>query len=259
MKSISGNVLRIERSSIHDGEGLRTVVFLNGCPLQCKWCSTPESQCMHSDPSYGMTMTADEVVREVAKDSIFFMHSGGGVTISGGEVLYQPEFAEAILHGCLAEGINTACETSLYAPYNTVRRLLPALQSIYADFKMYDSNMHRDWIGVPNDLIKENFRRLDDDFRGDIHVRIPTVPGVNMTEENMSRTAEFFSGFEHVRDIELLPYHRLGLDTYRKLGIRYELPDVVTPSPEDMRKMAGAVHRADPSRVIRIRGELYRQ
>ncbi len=258
MNKISGNVLRIEKSSIHDGEGLRTVVFLNGCPLSCKWCSTPESQCVHMSPEYGKIMTAEEVVKDVAKDSIFFHHSGGGMTLSGGEMLYQPEFAEAILRGCREEGINTTCETSLHGPYEIVRQIAPFLDSIYADFKIWESDLHRLWVGVPNELIKENFRRLDKDFEGKIHVRIPVVPGINMTEENMVKTAEFFRGTRRTADIELLPYHRLGMDTYRKLGIDYELSDVKTPAPEEMAAMAEAILRADPDRIVRISGVIYR-
>lgn len=258
---ISGNVLRIEKSSIHDGEGLRTVVFLNGCPLSCRWCSTPESQCIHMEAGrragYGMIMTAEEVVRDVAKDSIFFHHSGGGLTLSGGEMLYQPDFAKAILRGCLEEGINTTCETSLYSPYDTVKQLTPYLSSIYADFKICDSELHRKWVGVPNDLIKENFRRLDKDYHGDIHVRIPVIPGINMTEENMAGTAEFFRGTLRTVDIELLAYHRLGTDTYRKLGLEYELADTRTPTSEEMAEMAEVIHRTDPDRVVFINGDVY--
>lgn len=259
MKNTSGNVLRIEKSSIHDGEGLRTVVFLNGCPLSCKWCSTPESQNVHMSPEYGKIMTADKVVKEVSKDAIFFHHSGGGVTLSGGELLYQADFAEAILRGCLEEGINTTCETSLYAPYEIISRLTPYLSSIYADFKIWDSEIHRKYVGIPNELIKENFRRLDAEYHGDIHVRIPVIPGINMTEENMAQTAEFFRGTRRTADIELLPYHRLGMDTYRKLGLEYELRDVPAPTAEEMAEMARSILRADPDRIVKISGALFRE
>lgn len=257
MEEIRGNVLRIEKSSIHDGTGLRTVVFLNGCPLSCKWCSTPESQCMHSDPRYGKVMTAEEVVKEVRKDSIFFFHSGGGVTISGGEILYQAEFAREILKGCLQEGIATSCETSLFADYNKVSSLVPYLGSMYVDYKVHDTELHKYYTGVSNEIIRENFRKLDEEYSGDIHIRIPVIPGVNMDEENMTGTAEFFRGFRHVRDIELLPYHRLGMDTYRKLGLEYELPDVETPSAGDMAGMAEAIIKTDPGRRVLIKGETY--
>ena len=116
--SKTGRVLRIEKTSIHDGEGLRTVVFLKGCPLRCKWCSTPESQRMEIEKGYGKDMTVEEVVKEICKDEIFFFHSGGGVTISGGEVLMQADFAKEILISCMEQGIPTAIETSLYSSYD---------------------------------------------------------------------------------------------------------------------------------------------
>ena len=116
--SKTGRVLRIEKTSIHDGEGLRTVVFLKGCPLRCKWCSTPESQRMEIEKRYGKDMTVEEVVKEICKDEIFFFHSGGGVTISGGEVLMQADFAKEILIFYIEQRIPTAIETSLYSSYD---------------------------------------------------------------------------------------------------------------------------------------------
>lgn len=116
--SKTGRVLRIEKTSIHDGEGLRTVVFLKGCPLRCKWCSTPESQRMEIEKRYGKDMTVEEVVKEICKDEIFSFHSGGGVTISGGEVLMQADFAKEILISCMEQRIPTAIETSLYSSYD---------------------------------------------------------------------------------------------------------------------------------------------
>ena len=116
--SKTGRVLRIEKTSIHDGEGLRTVVFLKGCPLRCKWCSTPESQRMEIEKRYGKDMTVEEVVKEICKDEIFFFHSGGGVTISGGEVLMQADFAKEILIFYMEQRIPTAIETSLYSSYD---------------------------------------------------------------------------------------------------------------------------------------------
>ena len=118
--SKTGRVLRIEKTSIHDGEGLRTVVFLKGCPLRCEWCSTPESQRMEIEKRYGKDMTVEEVVKEIYKDEIFFFHSGGGVTISGGEVLMQADFAKEILISCMEQRIPTAIETSLYSSYDII-------------------------------------------------------------------------------------------------------------------------------------------
>lgn len=252
VRELTGRVLRIEKTSIHDGEGLRTVIFLKGCPLKCKWCSTPESQRMECENGYGCDMKVSQVVKEVCKDEIFFFHSGGGVTISGGEVLMQVDFVKEVLKGCLENGISTAIETSMFAPYEKIKELIPYLNAIYADFKVFDEERHKFYTGVSNELIKENLKKLDQDFRGDIHIRIPTIPTVNMFEENMRKTAEFLKDMKHVRDVELLPYHKLGLETYRKLGRVYELKDIETPGKDEMQKMAEAIREEVPGMRVKI-------
>lgn len=256
--SKTGKVLRIEKTSIHDGEGLRTVVFLKGCPLRCKWCSTPESQHMEAECGYGRDMTVEEVVREVCKDEIFFFHSGGGVTISGGEVLMQADFAKEILKSCIGQGIQTAVETSLYATYDRIQELLPYLTTMYIDFKAAGEERHRFYTGVSNARIKENLWRLDSEFSGDIHIRIPTIPTVNMFEKNMADTAEFLKNLKHLKDVELLPYHRLGLETYERLGRVYELKDIGTPDMDEMKKMAEIIRKKMPGCKVKIKGELYK-
>ena len=254
---LTGKVLRIEKTSVHDGEGLRTVVFLKGCPLKCKWCSTPESQYQyaHCATGYGKDMTVLQVMKEVRKDEIFFFHSGGGVTISGGEVLMQSLFAKELLKTCQEEGIQTAIETSLYADYETaIRPLLPYLSSMYVDFKIFDENEHVSYTGVSNQKIKDNFRKLQREYSGEVHVRIPMIPGVNMNKENMKQTAFFIKDISMVTDLELLPYHRLGTETYRKLKISYELLDIKTPGMEEMNRMADAIHEVDKNRIVLIKG-----
>ena len=253
----NGMVLRIEKTSIHDGEGLRTVVFLKGCPLRCKWCSTPESQHTVPEHGYGRLMSVDEIMHEICKDEVFFFHSGGGVTISGGEVLAQADFAESILRSCMEEGIPTAIETSLYADYSQIQKLLPYLDTMYIDFKIADESAHRRYTGVSNQKIRENLLRLDQEFPYDIHIRIPSIPGINLTAENMQEKAHFLSKLHHVADIELLPYHRLGLASYQKLGRTYELADTLTPSMEEMRNMADVIHHILPDHIVKIKGELY--
>ena len=251
----TGRVLRIEKTSIHDGEGLRTVVFLKGCPLRCKWCSTPESQRMEIEKGYGKDMTVEEVVKEICKDEIFFFHSGGGVTISGGEVLMQADFAKEILKSCMELGIPTAIETSLYSSYDKIRELLPYLTSMYIDFKVTDERRHEFYTGVSNKRIKENLVKVDTEFDGDIHIRIPVIPTVNMNENNMEDTIKFLNNLKHIKDIELLPYHRLGLETYERLGRVYELKDVEIPNIEGLRKMAEIIRENDPKIIVKLKGE----
>lgn len=251
MKENKGRILRIEKSSIHDGEGLRTVVFFKGCPLRCQWCSTPESQRMEQEYGYGADMTVNEIMKEICKDEIFFFHSGGGVTLSGGEVLLQPDFAADLLKNCAEQGIETAIETSLYADYSSIEKLLPYLDAMYIDFKLFDNTAHEIYTGESNKRIKENLKRVEMSFPGDIHIRIPIIPGINMTRENIEATARFFLDFRHITDLELLPYHRLGLDTYRKLNRHYLLPDIMPPSAEELKKYAEIFRLVNPDITIK--------
>ena len=159
-KDRKGMVLRIERSSIHDGDGLRTVIFLKGCPLRCQWCSTPESQSFQTERAgetvYGSVMTVEEVMREIRKDSLFFFISSGGVTISGGEILSQPEFSLALLRNCKRECFTSAVETSFFAPWETVSSLLPYINTAFVDLKLFRADLHKQYCGVDNSVILKN-------------------------------------------------------------------------------------------------------
>lgn len=141
---MKGTVLRLEKSSIFDGDGLRTVVFLKGCPLRCRWCSTPESfqkqiqTTLDGSITYGQVMTVEEVMVEVRKDIPFYFHSGGGVTLSGGEILAQPDFAYNIIRRSCWEGINTAIETSFYGDWLKIERILGCANTAFVDMKIMD-------------------------------------------------------------------------------------------------------------------------
>lgn len=255
MESSRGDILRIEKTSIHDGEGLRTVIFLKGCPLKCKWCSTPESQKRYIKNDFGIKMTSDEVLKEVAKDEIFFFHSQGGVTISGGEVLMQADFAREVLQKTQEHGIATAVETSLFAEFDEIEKILPYLSSMYIDFKIFDEEQHIYYTGVSNKKIKENLIKLDQLYKGTLFIRIPVIPTVNMTKENMQQTAVFLSRLKNTRNVELLPYHRLGLETYKRLKLNYELKEIKTPSKMEMQQMAAVFKEVNSGFIMKIKGE----
>ena len=244
-------MLRIEKGSIHDGDGLRTVVFLKGCPLRCAWCAAPESQEREFNFGYGMTMTLAELVREIAKDEIFFYHSGGGVTISGGEPLLQPEFCEAVFRECKKMGINTAIETCAFGGYETLERLLPHLDTVYADIKLIDDREHLKWTGASNETVLYNISRMSQDYTGKLRIRLTLVPSVNMDDNSIRAAAEFCLNLGRLDLVEFLPYHRLGLETYRKLKRENLLSNVMPPSREAMEKAKEVFRLAAPNiRVV---------
>lgn len=238
-KDRQGMVLRIERSSIHDGPGLRTVVFLKGCPLRCQWCSTPESQSGAIERTasgvYGQRMTVEEVMREVRKDAQFFFISGGGMTLSGGELLAQPEFSMALLRSCRKEAINIAVETSFFAPWRTVEMVLPYIDTAFVDIKAVSGELHKRCCGADNRVILENLLNTNDhpeNFR--LVVRTPLIPGVNDSEEELRLIGKFCARLRRMEYLQLLPYHRLGSATYEKLGRPYLLKDTPAPTEEHM-------------------------
>lgn len=234
---LTGMVLRIERSSIHDGEGLRTVVFLKGCPLSCAWCSTPESQSPEIERAarkiYGSVMSVDEVITEVEKDKIFFFHSGGGMTLSGGEPLAQADFSAALLKECKMLGINTAMESSLLVPFVELEKVLPNLDTLYADIKLIDGEKHNRYCGHDNALILKNIRKVTSgEMPLRVILRIPLIPGINDSDRELASAADFCQSLAAITAVELLSYHRLGVPTYEMLGRLYPLPEIKPPQAE---------------------------
>lgn len=256
-KDLQGMVLRLEKSSVYDGEGFRTVVFLKGCPLRCQWCSTPESQSPEIETTldgaitYGKRMTVEEVLVEVRKDSLFYFHSNGGMTVSGGEILAQPDFVLALLRRACFEVIDTCIETSLYADWKTVEPILDVVDSAFVDLKFVTEDLHKKYTGISNRRILENLRKAGACNLGEkIIIRTPLIPGVNDSEEELEKIGRFVGGQAHIHHIQLLPYHRLGTDTYRKLGRPYLLADVEIPTPEHMEWCRSVVARSSGLHVM---------
>lgn len=244
--STTGTVLRIERGSVYDGDGFRTVVFLKGCPLRCLWCSTPESQSYaieHTQTiTYGQHLSVADVMAEIRKDSCCYFHSGGGLTVSGGEMLAQPDFARDLLKAAWEECINTAIETTFYAPWKVIDALLPYVDTAFVDVKLFSEERHKQFIGGDNRRIFDNLLRtneLEHPFR--LIVRVPIIPGINDMTEELAGIGEFCSQLTHLQHIQLLPYHRLGTETYKRLGRTYPLPEVIPPSAEEMARCQAIV------------------
>ena len=167
----------------------------------------------------------------------------------------QADFAKEILKSCMEQGIPTAIETSLYSSYDKIRELLPYLTSMYIDFKAADERRHEFYTGVSNKRIKENLVKVDAEFAGDIHIRIPMIPTVNMFEKNVEETIKFLKDLKHIKDIELLPYHRLGLETDERLGRVYELKDLEIPDMEMLKNMAEIIREKGPEFTVKVKGE----
>lgn len=289
---LQGVVARIARLAIHDGPGIRTVVFLKGCPLHCCWCSSPETQrfgaellidsgrcvgcgvCISACPleaiargnngamvtdrsmcdgcgrctavcatgarrMVGQTVSPSEILQEIEKDEVFFYRSGGGVTLSGGEPLAQTEFAAKILEGCVARGIHTAMETSACVAWEKMSPLLGSLNLVFVDVKHMDDAAHRMFTGMGNRMILDNIRKLVKmPRRPKVIVRLPVIPGINDSRDNLEQAAEFVQETGHIRRVELLPFHRYGLHHYEGIGRVCELPELKPPSEQHMQRLA---------------------
>lgn len=240
---LPGSVLRIVKGSIFDGDGLRTVVFMKGCPLRCQWCSTPESHLkeiqttLDGTITYGRNMTVEEVMTEVRKDIPFYFHSGGGMTVSGGEILTQAEFVCHLLRRASWEGIDTCIETSFYGAWDKIEPMLGSTDTAFVDMKLMNPEEHRKYTGVDNEVILSNIRKAGTRKSSmKLIIRRPLVPGVNDSQKDLELLGRFLSELPGVDHLQLLPYHRLGTETYRKLGLTYQLPKVESPSQEYMER-----------------------
>ncbi len=303
-KKSSGTIFNIQKYSVHDGPGIRTIVFFKGCPLECRWCSNPESQsfkrelafnagrclgfekcvrCLKACPraaigqdgdapvfdrdrcagcdmpcvdacpasgviAYGQRRTVDEVLKVVEQDGLFYSRSGGGLTLSGGEPLAQPEFALALLREARKRRLNTAMETCGCVPWDVLRQACGLLNTLLFDIKCLDSGLHKAFTGKGAELIQDNFRKVAEAFPGlPVHARTPVIPGFNDTPEQIRAIAAFVAQFPNVT-YELLPYHRLGTQKYQFLGRDVPMGEV-TLDTELFQNRARAAAEAGPERA----------
>ena len=234
LSEVRGMIFDVQRYSVHDGPGIRTIAFLKGCPLRCKWCCNPESfvkepqtMMMHGEQVVaGREVSVGEMVDTFLKDMVYYRRSKGGITLSGGEPLLQPGFSGALLQACKQKWIHTAIETCVHAEYHIIESLLPHLDLLMVDVKHMSSQKHREFTGLGNELILENVRRLSAQPGAQVIVRVPVVPGFNDTTEEISQIAAFISTLPGVSQLHLLPYHRLGEEKYRGLGIEYPMAGI---------------------------------
>lgn len=280
---VKGKVFDIKRFATDDGPGIRTLVFLKGCSLRCKWCANPESHLFTNEVMYyakkcagcgkcisicpqlairkqapfglvtstdctgcglcedaclysarklmGRDMTTEQVMETVRKDRSYYAHSGGGLTLSGGEPLLQPEFAFELLKKSKNEGIGTAVETCGGSKWKVIERSLPFIDYLYYDIKLIDPAAHKHWTGADNKLILDNLNQLNRaGYQGTLIVRIPYIPGVNDADDTQREMYEYLKGFSAIDHIEVMPFHRFGAGKYRGLGRTYEFEEYMPVS-----------------------------
>jgi pyruvate formate lyase activating enzyme len=285
----SGLVFNIQKYSLQDGPGIRTTVFLKGCPLCCAWCHNPESQsarpeiiivetrctvcgecrrvcpfsqaiggegpmptrldectlcgeCADACPTgarqlIGERKSVEEILQAVLQDRIFYDESGGGVTFSGGEPLTQPAFLKAALDACRAKGLRTAVDTCGFACTDVLLDVARRTDLVLYDIKHMDDAKHRQYTGVSNAPILENLKALSQ-AHANIWLRVPVIPGINDSDDNFDALSFFARGLGNIRQVNLLPYHKIGLPKFRRLSQSYSLESVEPPSAERMERAA---------------------
>ena len=269
-----GILFDIQKFSTIDGPGIRTTVFFKGCNLRCAWCHNPESQdsktelmfyknkctgcgkCLEKCPNdlksctlcgactvycpthareiVGKEWSALELFEEIEADRIFYETSGGGVTFSGGECMLQIDFLEEILKLCKENGIHTAVDTAGHVPFDCFERILPYTDLFLYDLKCFDTEKHKKYVGVYNDLILSNIKKLLSS-NARMWIRIPIIPTINDSEEELLKIKDFLYSNGAPEKVELLPYHSMGEHKYEALSRNKQV--FAVPSDEHMQKL----------------------
>ena len=243
--STKGRIFNIQRFSIHDGPGIRTIVFLKGCALRCPWCHNPETISPKSQElffeqagrkiRYGTFMPVDEVLQELLEDQDFYVSSRGGVTVSGGEPLLQCEAVAELFIKLKQLGISTLIDTAGDVPWEKFDHIKSVTDIFYFDFKTGSDDDYSKVIGGSGPRIYENLRRLIAEG-STVHVRIPLIPGFNTSAEC---TLEICKKLQKagVQRVDLLPFHRLGSSKYTAMGKEYAYRDTLPQSAEEIERL----------------------
>jgi len=239
--STIGNIFNIQRFSVHDGPGIRTTVFMQGCSLSCWWCHNPESCSFQPATSQGFNSSsafdADELVSELLKDQPFFDESGGGVSFSGGEPLAQADFLSQVLKRCKEVGLHTVVDTTGYASQKQLEEILPQTNLFLYDLKLMDNKQHLKYTGVSNKEIVKNLKFLLQN-KAKVWIRIPIIPGITDTKTNLGQIATLLKNYNFEQQINLLPYHEIAEAKYDRLQIPFRMKETKTSDNNHMKIIA---------------------
>ena len=228
----TGRIFDLKRYSGHDGPGIRSTVFLTGCPLRCAWCHNPEAFALQGEtPAHGRVrdVTVPALVRELERDIPYFDTSGGGVTISGGEPLSQAHFVFELLRACRQRDLHTALDTCGLVDPALLTEAAALTDLILYDLKAMDTAVHREWTGAGNQRILANLKMLDR-LEVAVWIRLPLIPGVNDDARNLDAMITWLSA-TRFRRLSILPYHRIAEAKYQRLGLPNRMAGVDAPAP----------------------------
>lgn len=213
---MGGYLMQLQNFSVNDGEGIRTIIFMAGCPLRCAWCANPEGQTGQNTMTHWAE--TDEVLQKLRKQEIFYRYSDGGVTLSGGEATAQPQFLAELTDALYDDGISLALETCGQFDFDTLRPVLQKMDLIFMDLKHPDTEAHHRFTGVGNETILQNLQKTAA-LGVPLIVRIPVIAGVNADDATLQKAFGFIRQNCPGAGLELLPYHRYGEAKYDKLGL----------------------------------------
>ncbi len=244
----SGIIFKTKKYALHDGPGIRTTVFLKGCPLACRWCHNPEGQAREpqiikapdhqagQDETAGRRVTVDEIIREIEKDIVFYDESGGGATFSGGEPLAQPQFLFALLRQCRKREIHTAVDTTGFSDQEVFRQMMELADLILFDLKLMDDTDHKQFTGVSNRPILQNLS-FAAHAEIPLQVRVPIIPEITDTKENISAIAQYLKTLPRLKRIDILPFHHTADKKYERLGRVNPMKGTLPPTQAHMAKI----------------------
>jgi pyruvate formate lyase activating enzyme len=222
-----GRIHSIETCGTVDGPGIRYVIFTQGCPLRCLYCHNPDCR----QPHEGKEVTVDELIADIQKYRSYMKSSGGGVTVSGGEPLMQPEFVTEIMCRCQELGIHTALDTSGYVQLEVAQPILNYVDLVLLDIKSFDPEIYHQVTNVSLEPTL-NFARYLNEINKPTWIRFVLVPHLTDPPENIQGLAKFISGLSNVERVEILPFHKMGEYKWEQLGYEYQLKDTPAASPE---------------------------